>query len=53
MKSFLVVLTFLIASGGVVRGEIVTRDHVYKDGDAVMEGYFAYDDALPGKRPVF
>ncbi len=28
-----------------------TRTVEYKQGDATLEGYFAYDDAFPGKRP--
>lgn len=31
--------------------EVVTRVVEYRDGDAVLEGYLAYDDAVSGKRP--
>lgn len=31
--------------------EIRTETVEYKDGDTVLEGYLAYDDALPDKRP--
>ena len=39
-----------LAAGAVkaaIRSEIVD----YRDGDAVLEGYLAYDDAVAGKRP--
>jgi len=31
--------------------KIQTKAIEYKDGDAVLEGYLAYDDAVTGKRP--
>lgn len=31
---------------------IVSNTVVYLDGDAVLEGFFAYDDAFVGQRPV-
>jgi dienelactone hydrolase len=33
------------------RAEIVTRTVEYKQGDAVLEGYLAYDKAGPARRP--
>lgn len=36
---------------GGARAEIKTQTIEYKQGDAVLEGYLAYDDALQGKRP--
>jgi len=33
------------------RSEIITRAVEYRQGDAVLEGFSAYDDALQGKRP--
>ena len=32
-------------------GAIKTEKIEYKDGDLVLEGYLAYDDAVSGKRP--
>jgi dienelactone hydrolase len=50
MKTFVaVVLTLALAvpAGAALKSETVT----YKDGEAVCEGYLAWDDALAGKRP--
>jgi dienelactone hydrolase len=33
------------------RAAVKTEVIVYKQGETVLEGYLAYDDALPGKRP--
>ncbi len=41
----LISLTFPTASAQI-RGEVIE----YKQGDTVMEGYLAYDDAVKGKR---
>ena len=43
-------LTALLWTGGA-RAEIKTQTIEYKQGDTVLEGYLAYDDALSGKRP--
>ncbi len=42
-------LVFFVIAG--VRGEIVTKSVEYKDGDAVLEGYLAWDNATSAKRP--
>jgi dienelactone hydrolase len=34
------------------RGEIVSKAVQYKQGDAVLEGWSVYDDAVQGKRPA-
>lgn len=34
-----------------VQAEIRTEVVEYKEGDTVLEGYLAYDDAIKGKRP--
>ncbi|MFM2064551.1 MAG: hypothetical protein RLZZ507_4222 [Cyanobacteriota bacterium] len=34
-----------------VLGAIITRNIEYKQGDTVLQGYLAYDDAIKGKRP--
>ncbi len=31
--------------------EIIARPVEYKHGQAVLEGYLAYDDAIDGRRP--
>jgi dienelactone hydrolase len=50
MRYWIAALTPLVAAAPAaaeVRKEVVE----YKHGDVVLEGYLAYDDALPGKRP--
>jgi len=43
---------FLALAGTVsVHAKIVTQTIEYKQGDATLEGYLAYDDASTGKRP--
>ena len=34
-----------------VSAKMITKDVEYKDGDTVLQGYLAYDDAFMGKRP--
>src|SRR5918993_1300922 len=46
--SFLTVLLYLALAA---RAEIKTQTLEYKDGDATLKGYLAYDDATEGKRP--
>jgi dienelactone hydrolase len=38
-------------TAGVARGGVVTRDVEYRQGDTVLEGYLAYDDQGPAKKP--
>lgn len=45
--SIIAVLFFTVTVQAEVRTEMVE----YKQGDAVLEGYLAYDDAVKGKRP--
>jgi dienelactone hydrolase len=45
------VLATLFVCGTMARGAIKTEVVEYKDGDTVLQGYLAYDDAVPGKRP--
>lgn len=44
---------FLISAFGLSSAEaaLQTKTIEYKDGEVVLEGYLAYDDALPGKLP--
>ncbi len=53
MKTFTAVLAaaFLFAGLSHARAEVKTEVVEYRHGDVVLEGYLAYDDAIPGKRP--
>jgi len=53
MKTFTAVLAaaFLFAGLSHARAEVKTEVVEYRHGDVVLEGYLAYDDAFPGKRP--
>src|ERR1017187_1941753 len=43
---------FLALAGTVsVHAKLVTGPVEYKQGDATLEGYLVYDDAITGKRP--
>lgn len=44
----LVLLAFAAADADAA---IKTRSVEYRHGEAVLEGYLAFDDAVPGKRP--
>ena len=52
------VLTFILTIGLVViaqnfaQAAIKTQSVEYRDGDTVLEGYLAYDDAVKGKMPA-
>jgi dienelactone hydrolase len=37
---------------GIAHAAIVTKTVEYRDGDAVLEGYLAYDDSKTGNRPA-
>ena len=53
MKTFAAVLAIAILFAGVspARAEVKTEVVEYRHGDAVLEGYLAYDDSFQGKRP--
>lgn len=51
MKIPLGFIIALLTLSGVAEAKIVTRTVDYRQGDTVLEGYLAYDDAAPGKRP--
>jgi len=53
MKTFAAVLAifFLFAGVSPARAEVKTEVVEYRHGDAVLEGYQAYDDSFQGKRP--
>ena len=44
-------LTVLLYFALVARAEIKTQSVEYKDADATLKGFLAYDDAAQGKRP--
>lgn len=46
---FSIIILILLAVN--VQAEVRTEVVEYKQGDAVLEGYLAYDDAVKGKRP--
>jgi dienelactone hydrolase len=46
----LVVLVCLVLAG-TVQAAVQTRDVEYRDGETVLQGYMAWDDAVKGKRP--
>ena len=48
-KLFLLLLA--AACPVLVNAKIVTQTVEYKQGDTMLEGFFAYDDAISGKRP--
>jgi dienelactone hydrolase len=50
MKAILAIFLILFFCTGV-HGEVIEQSVEYRHGDAVLEGYLAYDDALAGKRP--
>jgi dienelactone hydrolase len=47
------IIPLLLALAGTVsvHGKLVTGPVEYKQGDATLEGYLVYDDAISGKRP--
>lgn len=53
MRSMLCLMVFMVivSLAPKVQAAIVTQPVEYRQGDAVLEGYLAYDDAQPGKRP--
>jgi dienelactone hydrolase len=42
----------LVGAVGAASAEIKTQAIEYKQGDTVLEGFLAYDDAVQGKRPA-
>jgi len=52
MKIIVYVLVVMIAAlSGVAEAKLVTKTVEYRQGDTVLEGYLAYDDAVTGQRP--
>jgi dienelactone hydrolase len=50
MKTIVPILLLVLLCGSA-GAALKTETIEYKDGDAVLEGYLAYDDAIEGKRP--
>ena len=48
---WLLVMMILLMGGTTVYAELRTQTVEYRDGDALLEGYLAYDDAVKTKRP--
>jgi dienelactone hydrolase len=51
MKYLLMSITLLFAVYVNAHAELRTESVEYKDGDVLLKGYLAYDDAATGKRP--
>lgn len=49
--AFLVALASLAATASPAHAKVRTKLVEYKEGDTVLEGYLAWDDAAKGKRP--
>ncbi|MCC6758407.1 MAG: dienelactone hydrolase family protein [Candidatus Omnitrophica bacterium] len=47
----IIALLFLLSATIPAFAAVQTKTFEYKDGDTVLEGYVAYDDAVAGKRP--
>jgi dienelactone hydrolase len=50
-KSAAIGLTAALVSAGIASAEIKTQTFDYKEGDTVLEGFIAFDDAKSGKLP--
>ena len=51
MKMSIGFILALLTLCGAAEAKLVTKTVEYRQGDAVLEGYLAYDDADTGKRP--
>lgn len=51
LRSFLLAPIFALALSAVAQAAVQTQVVEYKQGDTVLEGYLAYDDAIQGRRP--
>ncbi len=51
MRYAILALCALLTLGGVAEAKIVTKVVEYRQGDAVLEGYLAYDNTVTAKRP--
>jgi len=44
-------IAILVLAAGIAHAKVKSQLVEYKQGDTVLEGYLAYDDAVSGKRP--
>lgn len=51
MKIIIYLLISMMAMVGVAEAKLVTKSIEYRQGNALLEGYLAYDDSFPKKRP--
>ncbi len=51
MKRALILLCSILVFNTAVNASIIGKEVEYKQGDTVLKGYLAYDDAIDGKRP--
>lgn len=51
MRRFLAALIVLVALPLLAPAKVVTETVLYREGDTELEGFVAYDDATPDKRP--
>ena len=51
MKILFLLTLFAFAFSSSVEAKVRTETVEYRDGDTILEGYLAYDDAMKGKRP--
>ncbi|MFZ1685768.1 MAG: dienelactone hydrolase family protein [Candidatus Zixiibacteriota bacterium] len=51
MKRSVVIIMGIIMAAASLQAKIQTKTVEYKQGDVVLEGYLAWDDAAVGKRP--
>src|ERR1700722_14976972 len=49
--AFLAFVVFICGMANTSRSEIKTREIDYQQGGVALQGYLAYDDSIPGKRP--
>ena len=51
LSSLLLLVAAVAGTVPQALAKVVTKEVDYKDGDTVLKGYMAYDDAVKGKRP--
>jgi dienelactone hydrolase len=51
MSRGIVAVLLLFLAGGAAQAAVKGEEVTYKDGEVVMKGYIAWDDAIRGKRP--
>lgn len=52
MRTCLLALSIVAVSAGSLHAEVKSRAISYRHGDVLLEGYFAWDDVVTGKRPA-